>query len=531
MHGGVTPVTWLSTVTGPIRFHNNTNAACGTNTISRTRYVKCTAVPTCTDGIQNGLETGIDCGGPTCPACVSGHNIGTGNLTACSGNLFDTGGNTTNYSNSENITETYCSNSGNCIQVNFTSFNTESGYDKLYIYDGPTTGSPLIGVYDGTALPNGGIITSSSGCLTFNFISDGSVVRPGWSATISCVACPIPTCTDGIQNGLETGIDCGGPTCPACPAIIIPTACTNTTYTLPASTSVVFYDDGGPGGDPCSSGVVGNYANTNCFTTVTVCGAPGQFIIANFRVFAMFNTNSGFDWMVIYDNNTTSGPILFDNRAIGSTNGNPPLFTTSSTTTGADNPLGDCNFTLGLMDYCSTGNCLTFQFWATSVVNRAGWDCLINSVAASCVLPIELVEFIGHNEGQVNKLTWKTATEINNDYFRIDRSRDGQNWKRIGIVMGSGTSSTTHSYFFNDGTYIPGVNYYKLTQNDFDGKSESFPIISINNEIKKYKKWDYIVNLLGQTVNDNYTGFRILIWKDGTTLKLNSTQKNPLIRK
>ncbi len=142
-------------------------------------------------------------------------NLGDGDWTICTGDLFDTGGAGADYGSNESITETYCSDAGDCISITFNSFSTESCCDHLNIYDGPNTGSPLIGTYDGTALPNGGTIGSSTGCLTFEWVSDGSVVNPGWDATISCAACP--TCIDGIQNGSETGVDCGGSMCVPCP--------------------------------------------------------------------------------------------------------------------------------------------------------------------------------------------------------------------------------------------------------------------------------------------------------------------------
>ncbi len=92
----------------------------------------------------------------------------------------------------ENITETYCSDTGNCITVNFNSFAIESGWDDLYIYDGTSTSDPLIGSFTGTTSP--GTISSSTGCLTFRFDSDGSGVDVGWDATVSCAPCP--TCSD-----------------------------------------------------------------------------------------------------------------------------------------------------------------------------------------------------------------------------------------------------------------------------------------------------------------------------------------------
>ena len=50
-----------------------------------------------------------------------------------------------NYGNNESYTMTFCSNSANCVQLNFTSFRTQGGNDILYLYDGPNTSSPLIG--------------------------------------------------------------------------------------------------------------------------------------------------------------------------------------------------------------------------------------------------------------------------------------------------------------------------------------------------------------------------------------------------
>lgn len=446
------------------------------------------------------------------------HNLGSGNWNTCTGTIYDSGGSGGDYSISESIVETYCSDAGNCIEVFFSSFSTESGYDDLTIYDGPNTSSTAIGTYDGTSLA-GQTITSSSGCLTFEFNSDGSVTYPGWEASISCVTCPVPTCSDGIQNQGETGIDCGGP-CPACPAVIQPTACTNTTHVLPSLSSVVFYDDGGSGGDPCSDGAAGNFCNCNCFTTVTICGAPGEYIVANFREFAMFNTNSGFDWMVIYDNNTTSGTILFDNRAVGSVNGEPPLFTSTCTFTGSNNPLGDCNYTGTLSNLCSTGNCLTFQFWATSVVNRAGWDCLVNSVSVPCTLPVELTKFeYSCLDENTIKLEWATATETNNHYFTIERSTDAVNFEKVVDIDGNGNSNSETHYEYIDNIRNGQNYYYRLSQTDFDGKQETFDFLYVNCDnaettvapnpaivgqpIQIYGEYDLIIikDLLGRVVN------------------------------
>jgi PKD repeat protein len=108
-------------------------------------------------------------------------------VITCISNFYDSGGPDGNYQDNENFTMTfYPATPGAVIMAGFTAFSTESGYDYLRIYDGPDTESPLIGIYNGTDGP--GTITASTaeGALTFNFTSDYSVNRPGWSASISC---------------------------------------------------------------------------------------------------------------------------------------------------------------------------------------------------------------------------------------------------------------------------------------------------------------------------------------------------------
>jgi gliding motility-associated-like protein len=149
-------------------------------------------------------------------AFAQNYNMNTSAVNTCSGNFYDPGGIGGNYGNNNLNTMTFCSSTpGDEIVFNFTLFDVENGFDDLMIYDGPNAASPLIGTYTGTNSP--GTVSSTSGCLTFVWDSDGSVTDFGWAATISCFTPAPPTCVDGIMNGLETGVDCGGPTCPACP--------------------------------------------------------------------------------------------------------------------------------------------------------------------------------------------------------------------------------------------------------------------------------------------------------------------------
>ena len=115
-----------------------------------------------------------------------------GTITQCSGNLFDSGGPSANYGNDENFILTICSPTpGEVIQLNFLSFSTQINLDILTIYDGDSTAAPIIGNFSGGgASANPNFITASTsnptGCLTLEFISDGSANTTGFEAEISC---------------------------------------------------------------------------------------------------------------------------------------------------------------------------------------------------------------------------------------------------------------------------------------------------------------------------------------------------------
>lgn len=119
-----------------------------------------------------------------CIFCTFGYaqtyNISTGGShSTCSGTFVDSGGTGADYSISESYTITFCpSTAGQAIQLNFTAFDTESGFDVLNIYDGNSTGASLLGSYSGGSP---GIVTgttaNATGCLTIEFTSDSSVTE------------------------------------------------------------------------------------------------------------------------------------------------------------------------------------------------------------------------------------------------------------------------------------------------------------------------------------------------------------------
>lgn len=96
-------------------------------------------------------------------------------------------------------------------------------------------------------------------------------------------------------------------------------------------------------------------------------------------------------------------------------------------------------------------------------------------------LPIELVSFTANCKDKDVFLKWITASEINNDYFTIDKSIDAANWQTIAKVNGAGNSSIIQNYSFIDTEKYNGILYYRLNQTNFNGKLKNLNIISIDN--------------------------------------------------
>ncbi|MEM6696938.1 MAG: SdrD B-like domain-containing protein, partial [Bacteroidota bacterium] len=103
----------------------------------------------------------------------------------------------------------------------------------------------------------------------------------------------------------------------------------------------------------------------------------------------------------------------------------------------------------------------------------------------SIPLPVELIAFKATPDVDHIDLTWITASEIDNDYFDLERSEDGKSFKAITQLDGQGTTLEQVTYAYEDATVQPNVlYYYRLKQVDFDGTSEYSEIVTaqINGE-------------------------------------------------
>lgn len=95
--------------------------------------------------------------------------------------------------------------------------------------------------------------------------------------------------------------------------------------------------------------------------------------------------------------------------------------------------------------------------------------------------PVELTSFTAHLKDKATELRWRTATELNNFGFEVERSSDGRKWDMIGFVPGAGTSSSPRRYDFTDRDLPSGGTLrYRLRQVDRDGSFEYSPIVEVH---------------------------------------------------
>jgi len=137
-------------------------------------------------------------------------------------------------------------------------------------------------------------------------------------------------------------------------------------------------------------------------------------------------------------------------------------------------------------------------------------------------LPIDLISFNAeHLGGEFHPIVlveWIILSQVNNDYFEIQRSVNVEEWYTIGVVTGAGNSNSQMSYSIIDDNPLYGVSYYRLKQTDYDGQYESFRPVSVSISSQE-KTIDKVYNLMGQEINSTYNGLVLEFYTDGTFSK------------
>lgn len=454
------------------------------------------------------------------------HSNGSVLFNCLNTNFYDNGGSGANYPNNSNVTQTFtpsspCSN----IRISFSSpFNLENNFDFLYIYNGPSISSPLIGRYTGSTLPP--TITSSSvdGSLTFRFTSDGSTRRSGWVSTLSCVAKP-PQFT--INAGADKVVPCYGNTLMNASITPIPTTssqiftysgsgrdCDNfliggITSGMPSTATITSILFNATIGTNCTSWYEwdflanDNYIGSGCNSTGNIYnGLNGQF--ANGQTFRLRSWDNDF-----FCDNITMGLTLTVNYTVPT-----PIYTWSPNIVNTYTTLSNTSVLNPTVTPAST---TTYTLSASS--NGCSYSDQV-LITMPCALPIELFSFSGLNLNERNLIKWVTLSETSNDYFLLERSITGEfnETTQIAKISGNGNSSSKIEYYYQDNGFPHEINYYRLTQVDFDGNKRIYDPISIDNTTSKYiTKY---INVLGQEINEYSSGLVFKVYNDGSISKI-----------
>lgn len=109
-----------------------------------------------------------------------------------------------------------------------------------------------------------------------------------------------------------------------------------------------------------------------------------------------------------------------------------------------------------------------------------------NSSHYNSSLPVQILFFNAVAAfGTEVKLNWATASELNFDYFNIQRSQDGRKFETIAEVKGHGTTKERHDYNYTDTFPIAGTSYYRLQSIDFDHYTETFNVVAVDSRVSK----------------------------------------------
>ena len=103
------------------------------------------------------------------------------------------------------------------------------------------------------------------------------------------------------------------------------------------------------------------------------------------------------------------------------------------------------------------------------------------TIISNGVTPVTLLSFNATQNGAVNEISWKTAQELNSQYFAIEHSIDGVHFDQIGRVTAAGNSSTSHTYSFDDANPAKGINYYRLRIVDIDNSAKYSLVKTVKN--------------------------------------------------
>lgn len=429
---------WTPTGTGSVSFEGSTWTSPGecltfeftSNTADEgagwVGTLECKVAPSCTDGLQNQDEEFVDCGGPNCDPCPS----------ACGFTFTDTGGVDNPYSTSDSGTQwLLCADDADQIlNMDFSTF--QDGGAALLVYEGDinvdnsNVNSWAYNVQQGGYFTAGAgysqvnPISSAGQCFTFYFSVTNASTPPtdGFEALVNCCS---PDDLDGCANANTAGEEF---------MTMVDNYCTTSTID-----------------DITSFNTAGEADTRNCTT------------LAGSQTFYEITCDSdGGTLNVDVSANSEGGTV--DAALYGPVSGTCPNYTGGSQVA---------------CDSASDPAMISVEAMADEVYllvvasdTRGSFDIVGSGSAFEVALPVELIKFDAKLINDEVQLGWEVATEINHDYYTIEKSENGTDYFDLANVdqRVEGTQSIQYQYI--DRNLSAGTNYYRLSQTDLDGTSK-----------------------------------------------------------
>jgi hypothetical protein len=471
--GGATSSTYTATVNTTTYYHCvltcTVSASSSSSTSIQVASTSTVACYTCYDGIQNGTETGVDCGG-TCPLSCS-----TNTATVSSACTCPAASSATVYSTT-------------CAQVGTSAFDLNSPIadftgcaatapSSLTCSVSATTDGAWVHVTLGAgvtqvqmSLSSGSMGSGSSACYAaaYQGASCASLSQVGGCQETESFSAG----TYGAYNVIFSGLN------PAQDLWVYMYNNNNKafdlnfqmigTVTAPSNTTCATASTATGAG--CNLGATGA-----SFTPPSAAGASpacsgGTWFSNENTVFFSFTptaTTASLSINTITCDNGTTGTAQF---AVWTSCAAIGTYTSTSTYLGCAVGTGTISLsglTIGQTYYiASDGN--------------AGSDCKWDFAATNIIiLPVELLNFHASVKDKNVELRWTTSSEENNKYFTIERSKDATSFEYVTDVPGAGNSTTSLRYNSMDTHPYEGISYYRLKQTDYDGNSKYSYIISV----------------------------------------------------
>ena len=130
------------------------------------------------------------------------------------------------------------------------------------------------------------------------------------------------------------------------------------------------------------------------------------------------------------------------------------------------------------------------------------------------------MNFTGEAKGDENVLSWSAQSEINSDYYIIERSLDGISWEKVGMTPAAGNSTQMLNYTLTDVNYEKGkATVYRLGAMDLDGSLNWHDDLVLISREQQRKNISKRYNVLGQEIPEHQKGFVLIMYEDGTIEK------------